>query len=57
MILRAKIQDVCHCKRPSCSCQGEELPETVAAAFDGGLVFSGMNRMLTVTLHAGEGVL
>ena len=50
VILRAKIQDVCHCKRPSCSCQGEELPETVAAAFDGGLVFSGMNRMLTVTL-------
>ena len=28
----------------------QELPETVAAAFDGGLVFSGMNRMLTVTL-------
>lgn len=50
VILRARIQEMCHCQRPNCNCQGEELPAAVAAAFDGSLVFSGMNRMLTVTL-------
>ena len=50
VILRARIQEVCQCHRPACSCQGTSLPQPVAEAFDDELVLSGQNRILTVTL-------
>ena len=50
VILRASIQEVCQCNRPTCSCQGTSLPEAVAEAFDDELVLTGQNRLLTVTL-------
>lgn len=50
VILRARIQEVCQCQRPACSCQGTSLPQPVAEAFDDELVLSGQNRILTVTL-------
>ena len=50
VILRARIQEVCQCQRPACSCQGASLPQPVADAFDDELVLTGQNRLLTVTL-------
>lgn len=50
VILRARIQNVCQCQRPTCSGQATVLPQPVAEAFDDELVLSGQNRLLTVTL-------
>lgn len=52
VLLCARIEEQCHCKchdEPMCCCDSS-LPEAVAAAFDDDLVFSGMDRLLTVTL-------
>lgn len=52
VLLCAEIVDLCHCKRPEpvCCCCDTGLPAAVAEAFDDELVFSGVDRRLTVTL-------
>ena len=50
VILCAQIEEVCKCQgEPVCKC-GCGMPAAVTEAFDDELVFSGMDRLLTVTL-------